>query len=158
MSNGIRTHGSNVNLIDRESIKNCIPHREPFLFVDEVLELEYGSRILAVKKFSPGEVFFRGHFPGNPIVPGVIIVEALAQAGGVLYNLSFTEELKSKGQSGAYLAGLEKVRFRKAVYPNDIMQLDVRILKRRSKIIIFTGEASVGGSIVAEAEIMVSLY
>ena len=145
-------------LIDREGIKKLIPHREPFLFVDEVLELEYGSRILASKKFGPEEWFFKGHFPGSPIVPGVIIVEALAQAGGVLYNASFTEERESKGQTGAYLAGLEKVRFRKAVYPEDIIKLNVRIIKKRSKIIIFTGEASVGPSIVAEAEIMVSLY
>jgi 3-hydroxyacyl-[acyl-carrier-protein] dehydratase len=159
MSKGIRAdRSSETILIDRESIKNYIPHREPFLLLDEILELEQGLRILAVKKFSPGEEFFKGHFPGNPIVPGVMIVEALAQAGGVLYNASFIEELKARGQSGAYLAGLEKVRFRKAVYPDDLVKLDVRILKKRSKIIIFAGEASVGDSKVAEAEIMVSLY
>ena len=159
MLDGTNTGGIGLKiLIDREGIKKLIPHREPFLFVDEVLELEYGSRIIAAKKFGPEEGFFKGHFPGSPIVPGVIIVEALAQAGGVLYNASFTEERESKGQTGAYLAGLEKVRFRKAVYPNDTIKLDVRIMKRRSKIIIFRGEASVGPSIVAEAEIMVSLY
>jgi beta-hydroxyacyl-ACP dehydratase FabZ len=153
------TDGNSLKiLIDRESIKNHIPHREPFLFVDEVLEIEHGSRIVAVRKFRPEEEFFKGHFPGSPIVPGVIIVEAMAQAGGVLYNASYTEERISKGQTGAYLAGLEKVRFRKAVYPNDILRMDVRIRKMRSKIIIFAGEASVGDSMVAEAEIMVSLY
>lgn len=145
-------------LIDRESIKGHIPHRDPFLFVDEVLELEPGARIVAVRRFRPEEEFFKGHFPGSPIVPGVIIVEAMAQAGGVLYNASFTEERISKGQTGAYLAGLEKVRFRRAVYPNDLLKMDVRIQKMRSKIIIFSGEASVEGSKVAEAEIMVSLY
>ncbi|MFI5322838.1 MAG: 3-hydroxyacyl-ACP dehydratase FabZ [Thermodesulfobacteriota bacterium] len=159
MSKVIGARGSSVTiLIDRESIKNYIPHREPFLLLDGVLELEHGLRILAVKRFSPGDEFFKGHFPANPIVPGVLIVEALAQAGGVLYNASFIEELKARGQSGAYLAGLEKVRFRKAVYPDDLIKLEVRILKRRSKIIIFTGEASVGVTKVAEAEIIVSLY
>src|SRR5512145_2045147 len=92
-------------LIDKEAIKSHIPHREPFLLVDAVLELESGSRIVAVKKFSPEEEFFKGHFPGSPIVPGVLIVEALAQAGGILYNASFTEERVAKGQTGAYLAG-----------------------------------------------------
>jgi 3-hydroxyacyl-[acyl-carrier-protein] dehydratase len=159
MLDGTVTDGSSLNiLIDRESIKVHIPHRDPFLFVDEVLELERGARIVAVRKFRPEEEFFRGHFPGSPIVPGVIIVEAMAQAGGVLYNASFTEERISKGQTGAYLAGIEKVRFRKAVYPNDLLKMDVRIQKMRSKIIIFAGEASVEGSKVAEAEIMVSLY
>jgi 3-hydroxyacyl-[acyl-carrier-protein] dehydratase len=159
MLDGTVTDGSSLKiLIDRESIKVHIPHRDPFLFVDEVLELERGARIVAVRKFRPEEEFFRGHFPGSPIVPGVIILEAMAQAGGVLYNASFTEERISKGQTGAYLAGLEKVRFRKAVYPNDLLKMDVRIQKMRSKIIIFTGEASVEGSKVAEAEIMVSLY
>lgn len=159
MLDGTVTDGSSLNiLIDRESIKAHIPHRDPFLFVDEVLELERGARIVAVRRFRPEEEFFRGHFPGSPIVPGVIIVEAMAQAGGVLYNASFTEERISKGQTGAYLAGIEKVRFRKAVYPNDLLKMDVRIQKMRSKIIIFAGEASVEGSKVAEAEIMVSLY
>ena len=153
------TDGRNLKiLIDREAIKSHIPHREPFLLVDEVLELESGSRIVAVKKFSPEEEFFKGHFPGSPIVPGVLIVEALAQAGGILYNASFTEERVAKGQTGAYLAGLDKVRFRKAVFPDDVLRLEVTIQKMRSKIIIFAGEASVGGSKVAEAEIMVSLY
>ncbi len=145
-------------MIDREVIKSYIPHRDPFLFVDEVLELETGSRILAVKRFGPEEDFFRGHFPGNPIVPGVIIVEALAQTGGVLIYASFTEELESKGHTGAYLAGLENVRFRKAVLPDDVVKMDVRIVKKRSRIFMFKGEAYVDGAKAAEADIMVSLY
>lgn len=145
-------------LMDKEAIKGFLPHRDPFLFVDGILEIEKGSRILAVKRFSEDEYFFEGHFPGNPIVPGVIIVEAMAQAGGVLVYSSFTEELKSKGQTGAYLAGLEKVRFRKAVLPNDLMKMDVRIEKKRSRVIIFKGEARVEDAKVAEAEIMASLY
>ncbi|MEQ9620081.1 MAG: 3-hydroxyacyl-ACP dehydratase FabZ [Deltaproteobacteria bacterium] len=145
-------------MIDTETIKGYIPHRDPFLFVDRVLEVETGSRILAEKRFGPEEDFFRGHFPGNPIVPGVIIVEALAQTGGVLIYASFTDELSEKGHTGAYLAGLERVRFRKAVLPDDIVRMEVRMKKKRSRVFIFEGEASVGESKVAEAEIMVSLY
>jgi len=145
-------------LMDKEVIKGYLPHRDPFLFVDGVLELDKGSRILAVKRFSEDEYFFKGHFPGNPIVPGVILVEAMAQVGGVLVYSSFTEELKSRGQTGAYLAGLENVRFRKAVIPNDLVKMDVRIEKKRSRVIIFEGEARVDDAKVAEAQIMVSLY
>ncbi|MXW21799.1 MAG: 3-hydroxyacyl-ACP dehydratase FabZ, partial [Candidatus Dadabacteria bacterium] len=102
-----------------DEIKELLPHREPFLFVDSVLEIEKGKRISAEKLFSPEEFFFRGHFPGNPIVPGVIITEAMAQAGGVLFNYSFREELKKEGFENAYLMGLDHCRFRAPVVPGD---------------------------------------
>ena len=145
-------------MIEREEIKNYIPHRDPFLFVDRVIELEKGSRIVAHRTFGPEEEFFKGHFPGNPIVPGVIIVEALAQAGGVLIYYSFTEELKAQGLTGAYLAGLENVRFRQVVKPGDLIKLDVTIQRKRSRIIKFKAVAFVDDSKAAEAEIIVSLY
>lgn len=145
-------------MIEREEIKNYIPHRDPFLFVDRVIELEKGSRIVAERTFGPEEEFFKGHFPGNPIVPGVIIVEALAQAGGVLVYASFTEELEAQGLTGAYLAGLEKVRFRQVVKPGDLIKLDVSVQRKRSRIIRFKAVAYVGDSKAAEAEIIVSLY
>lgn len=145
-------------MIDREEIESYIPHRDPFLFVDRVLEMEKGSRILAERSFEPQQEFFKGHFPGNPIVPGVIIVEALAQAGGILIYASFTEELEEQGLTGAYLAGLEKVRFRQVVKPGDLIKLDVRIVRRRSRLIRFKAEAFVDDSKAAEAEILVSLY
>lgn len=145
-------------LIDREEIKNYIPHRAPFLFVDKVVEIEKGSRILAHRTFGPEEEFFKGHFPGNPIVPGVLIVEALAQTGGVLVYYSFTEELEAEGLTGAYLAGLEKVRFRQVVKPGDLITMDVSIQRKRSRIIRFSAEAFVNDSKAAEAEIIVSLY
>ena len=97
-----------------DEIKELIPHREPFLFVDSVLEIEKGRKIAAEKLFSPEEFFFRGHFPGNPIVPGVIVTEALAQAGGVLFNYSFRDELKKEGFENAYLMSLDRCRFRSA--------------------------------------------
>jgi 3-hydroxyacyl-[acyl-carrier-protein] dehydratase len=145
-------------LIEREEIKNYIPHRDPFLFVDKVIELEKGSRIVAHRTFEPQEEFFKGHFPGNPIVPGVIIVEALAQAGGVLVYYSFTEELEADGLTGAYLAGLEKVRFRRVVKPGDLIKLDVSIQRKRSRLIRFKATAFVDDAKAAEAEIIVSLY
>ncbi len=144
--------------MDIECIKELIPHRAPFLFVDEVLEIEEGVRIKAAKTFGPELDFFRGHFPGYPIVPGVIITEALAQAGGVLINSSYKEEFQSKGIQGAYLMGLENVRFRKPVEPGDRLILSVSLVKKRSRVMQFKGEAHVGDSKVAEAEIMVSLY
>ena len=145
-------------MIDREEIKSYIPHREPFLFVDKVVEIEKGSSIVAERTFGPEEEFFKGHFPGNPIVPGVIIVESLAQAGGVLVYYSFTEELESEGLTGAYLAGLEHVRFRHVVKPGDLIKLHVSIQRKRSRIIRFKAEAFVGDAKATEAEIIVSLY
>ncbi len=140
-----------------DEIKELIPHREPFLFVDSVLEIEKGRKIAAEKLFSPEEFFFRGHFPGNPIVPGVIVTEALAQAGGVLFNYSFGEELKEEGFDNAYLMGLDRCRFRAPVVPGDRVILEVELVRRRSRIIFFSGKASVDGKQVAEAEITACL-
>ena len=140
-----------------DEIKELIPHREPFLFVDSVLEIEKGRKIAAEKLFSPEEFFFRGHFPGNPIVPGVIVTEALAQAGGVLFNYSFGEEIKQEGFDNAYLMGLDRCRFRAPVVPGDRVILEVELVRRRSRIIFFSGKASVDGKQVAEAEISACL-
>ena len=140
-----------------DEIKELIPHREPFLFVDSVLEIEKGRKIAAEKLFSPEEFFFRGHFPGNPIVPGVIVTEALAQAGGVLFNYSFGEELKEEGFDNAYLMGLDRCRFRSPVVPGDRVTLEVELVRRRSRIMFFSGKASVDGKEVAQAEISACL-
>ena len=140
-----------------EEVKELIPHREPFLFVDSVLDIEKGKKITAEKLFSPEEFFFRGHFPGNPIVPGVIITEALAQAGGVLFNYSFRDELKKEGFENAYLMSLDRCRFRAPVVPGDRVVLEVELTRRRSRIIFFSAEASVDGKKVAEAEISACL-
>lgn len=140
-----------------DEIKELIPHREPFLFVDSVLEIEKGRKIAAEKLFSPEEFFFRGHFPGNPIVPGVIVTEAMAQAGGVLFNYSFGEELKEEGFDNAYLMGLDRCRFRAPVVPGDRVILEVELVRRRSRIIFFSAKASVDGKQVAEAEISACL-
>ena len=143
--------------LGKEQIKRLLPHREPFLFVDSVLEMEKGKRLVADKLFGPEEFFFRGHFPGNPIVPGVIITEAMAQAGGVLFNYSFGDELKKEGYSNAYLIGLDRCRFRTPVVPGDRVVFTVELAKRRSRIIFFSAKATANGKKVAEAEISASL-
>jgi 3-hydroxyacyl-[acyl-carrier-protein] dehydratase len=135
-----------------EEVKRFLPHREPFLFIDGVVEIEPGVRILAVKRFRPEEEFFKGHFPGNPIVPGVIIIEALAQAGGILAYSTDPEVKKIPA-----LVGLENVKFRKPVLPGMEVNLDVQILKRRAQMWKMKGEAFIGGLKVAEAEILASL-
>jgi 3-hydroxyacyl-[acyl-carrier-protein] dehydratase len=140
-----------------DEIKELIPHREPFLFVDSVLEIEKGKKITAERLFSPEDFFFRGHFPGNPVVPGVIITEAMAQAGGVLFNYSFRDELQKEGFSNAYLMGLDRCRFRNPVVPGDRVLLEVELVRRRSRIIFFSAKASVAGKKVAEAEISACL-
>jgi len=142
-------------LMDLEQIKQFIPHREPFLFLDGVVEIEAGTRILAVKRFGPEDGFFKGHFPGNPIVPGVIVIESLAQAGAVLVYASYPGELRGKQPA---LVGLENVRFRKPVLPQDEVKLYVEILKKRSQMWKMKGEAFVGDTKVAEAEILASLF
>ena len=141
--------------MDREEIKRLIPHREPFLFVDSVLEMEPGTRIVASKRFEPDEGFFKGHFPGVPIVPGVIIVESLAQAGAILLYASQPEELKGKQPA---LVGLENVRFRRPVLPASEVKLRVQILKKRTQMWRMKGEAFVGETKVSEAEILASLF
>lgn len=142
-------------LMDREEIKKLIPHREPFLFVDSVLEMEPGTRIVASKRFEPDEGFFKGHFPGVPIVPGVIIIESLAQAGAILLYASQPEELKGKQPA---LVGLENVRFRRPVLPANEVKLQVQILKKRTQMWRMKGEAFIGETKVSEAEILASLF
>jgi len=142
-------------LMDREEIKKLIPHREPFLFVDSVLEMEPGKRIVALKRFEPDEGFFRGHFPGVPIVPGVIIIESLAQTGAILLYASQPEELKGKQPA---LVGLENVRFRRPVLPANEVRLQVQILKKRTQMWRMKGEAFIGETKVSEAEILASLF
>jgi len=143
--------------LDKEQIKECIPHRDPFLFVDEVIELEDKVSIKAKRTFTDNQDFFRGHFPDYPIVPGVILTEALAQTGGILVNYCFKEELKESGFTNAFLMGVNNCKFRKPVLPNQEITLCVELTKRRSRLLFFRGEAFVDGAKVAEADISASL-
>ena len=144
--------------MDKEEIKTYIPHREPFLFVDEVLEFEPYKKILAVKTFPKEEEFFKGHFPGHPVVPGVILTESMAQAAAVLMSASFVKDENAENMEGCYLLGLDKVKFRKVVNPEDQIQLHAEVAKLRSKIVTFKASAYVCESKGAEAEFMSTSY
>ncbi len=132
--------------LDEEEIKEIIPHRPPFLFVKEIRELEPGKRVVGLLPVSKNEWILKGHFPSYPIVPGVIIVEALAQAGAVA--LLSMPEFKGKIP---FFAGLEKVRFRKPVFPEDVIELEVKMEQMRGNIGKARGTARVGGEVVTTA-------
>jgi len=139
--------------LDVRAIMEIIPHRYPFLLVDRVLELEEGKRIVALKNVTFNEPFFQGHFPGNPIMPGVLVVEAMAQAGAILLLHSRPE---SRGKV-VYFAGIDRAKFRRPVVPGDVVRLEVEVLKLRSRTCLMRGKAYVGQSLVAEAEIFSSM-
>lgn len=134
--------------LTREQIKEIIPHRDPFLFLDEVVELEPGKRAVAIKNVRPDEPHFQGHFPGQPIMPGVLIVEALAQAGAVA-ALSLPE---NKGKLVLF-AGIDGVRFKRPVQPGDTLTLDVEMTRMRGAIGKAEARASVNGELACKAEL-----
>lgn len=136
-------------LMGRKEIKEYLPHREPMLLVDRIMEMDRGQRVVAEKEVRPDEPWFEGHFPGHAIFPGVLIVEAMAQAAGVL---AFWSE-DSKGEQAAYFTSIDKVRFRKPVVPGDVLRLELDLIRRRGKIWRFQGHAYVGEDLVAEGEV-----
>ncbi len=138
-------------VFDIKSIMQNLPHRYPFLLVDRVVEFVKNERIVALKNVSINEPFFQGHFPDTPIMPGVLIVEAMGQAGGVLVTQSLPPEVKGKV---IYFMGFDDVRFRKPVVPGDQLILELVMLKLRSKVVKMAGVAKVDGKIVAEAKLM----
>ena len=141
------------NNYDIRAIMECLPHRYPLLLVDRIVELVPGEKITALKNVTINEPFFQGHFPGMPVMPGVLIVEAMAQAGGVLASVSWPEE---KEGSLMYFMGIDKVRFRKPVVPGDQLILDIQILRKRRGVMKMAGIASVADKRVAEGELMAS--
>jgi beta-hydroxyacyl-ACP dehydratase FabZ len=138
---------------DIQKIMACLPHRYPFLLIDRVIELEPGDRISALKNVTINEAFFQGHFPGQPVMPGVLIIEAMAQAGGILAYESSADANHGKL---IYFMGMDKVRFRKPVVPGDQLIFVAKILKMRRKVAKMAGTASVDNQLVAEAELMAS--
>lgn len=139
---------------DIQKIMSYLPHRYPFLLVDRILELIPGERVVALKNVTINEPFFQGHFPTVPIMPGVLILEALAQAGGVLAYLSSVEGIEG---SLVYFTAIDKARFRKPVTPGDQLMLESKIIKVRSKMIRIGGVARVNNEKVAEAEMMAAI-
>ena len=139
---------------DIQAIMDFLPHRYPFILVDRILDLVPGEKIIALKNVTINEPFFQGHFPSFPIMPGVLIVEAMAQAAGVLALESMHAE---KRGGPVFFMGLDKVKFRKPVVPGDQLVLEVQIIKFRSKVVKASGKAFVKDSVVAEAELMATL-
>ena len=135
-------------VLDKEGIKNIIPQREPFLMIDEVEEYVPGESATAYKHVSEDEYYFKGHFPGNPIMPGVLIVESLAQTGAVAI-LSMEE---NKGRN-ALFGGIDKLRFKKQVVPGDRLKLEVKIIKRKGPIGIGEALATVDGKVAVKGEL-----
>ena len=138
---------------DIQGIMKFLPHRYPFILIDRVLELIPGDRIVALKNVTINEPFFQGHFPTFAVMPGVLIVEAMAQTGGVLYLDSQPPE---KRGALVYFMGMDKVKFRKPVVPGDQIIFEVKLLKQRLKAIKMAGTAKVDDKVVAEAELMAS--
>jgi len=137
-----------MSLYTAKEIMEIIPHRYPFLLIDTVEELEPGVRALAKKCVSMNELFFQGHFPGNPVMPGVLIVEALAQVGAV----AILSQPEWKGRT-AYFAGIDKARFRQKVVPGDVLMLETTLIKVKGPIGIGKAVAKVNDKVVAEAEL-----
>jgi 3-hydroxyacyl-[acyl-carrier-protein] dehydratase len=137
-----------------EDIKRILPHRYPFLLIDRVLSFQLGKRIVGLKNVTSNEPFFQGHFPDRPIMPGVLIAEAMAQVGGILALLSTPENL---GNPSVFLMGLDKVRFRQPVLPGDQLRLEVVTIRSGKKFWKMQGKAFVNDTLVAEGEIMAAV-
>jgi 3-hydroxyacyl-[acyl-carrier-protein] dehydratase len=143
----------NGTSIDIKGILDILPHRYPFVMVDRILDCEVGKHITGLKNVSLNEPFFQGHFPGEPVMPGVLILEGMAQVGAILAYKSIDGTI---GNKLVYFAGLDGVRFRKVVRPGDQVIFRLKILKLRSKLSKMSARAYVDDQVVAEAEMMAS--
>ncbi len=131
-------------------VMKYLPHRYPFLLVDKIVEFEENKRITGIKNVTINEPFFQGHFPGHPIMPGVLLLEAMAQTGGVLALKSAPEPDKKV----LYFMGIDNAKFRKPVLPGDQVRFELELTKARSNIRAFKAVAKVDGAVVAEADMM----
>lgn len=140
--------------LDIHEILKRLPHRYPFVLIDKILDIVPGQNIVAIKNVSAQEPFLQGHFPGSPMMPGMLIVEAMAQAGGVLAYASLPEDAQG---TPVYFMAMDKVRFRGPVLPGHQLTIDVKFLKKSSWAVKFYGVADVGGMKVSEAELTATL-
>lgn len=139
-------------MLNTEDIKNIIPHRYPFLLVDKITEIDNGKRVTGIKNVTVNEPFFQGHFPDYPVMPGVLILEALAQTGAVV----MLQKEENKGKIG-FLAGIDNCRFKRQVVPGDQLKLEVEIIRLKGPIGKGKATATVNGETACEAEIMFAI-
>lgn len=140
-------------MLDINEIKKYIPHRYPFLLVDKIVEMEKGKSVVGIKNVTTNEPFFQGHFPKFPVMPGVLIIEGMAQTACVFASI----ELGKNKDSIAFFMGIDKAKFRKPVVPGDQLRFELEVIKKRGTIFRFRGNAFVDEKLVAEAEIMAML-
>ncbi len=137
-------------MLDSIAIQKILPHRYPFLLIDSVLEMERLKRVVALKNVTIQEHYFTGHFPGKPVMPGVLVVEAMAQAGGVL----LLQEVPDRDNKLLYFVAIDDARFRRPVVPGDQLRIEVNVLSWRGTFCKLEGKASVDGQLAAEATLM----
>ncbi len=138
-----------MTVLDSRAIQELLPHRYPFLLVDRIIELEPNQRAVGIKQVTINEPFFQGHFPGAPVMPGVLIIEALAQVGAILA----LREIEDRARKLVLFTGIDDARFRKPVVPGDTLVLEVTALRIGSRVQRMRGEAKVDGQVVAGAEL-----
>lgn len=141
-------------MMDMKEVQKLLPHRYPFLLIDRVIEVVPSQKLVGIKNVTINEPFFQGHFPGHPVMPGVLILEALAQAAAVL---AYKSEGADPTTMVTYLMGIDGARFRKPVIPGDRLQLEVTVLKHKSSVWKQQGIATVDGQKVAEAEFLATM-